>query len=218
MRCEVQVMRSFRLLTVAVLALVLALSSTQSAYAGQVGFGKICMPNDSPGVVFRFAVTEPSGTWNEDFRCGEGYAFVTVARGTYVFTELVSENPPGWVLRDIVCERISGGGETSWEIEEASVTIYHDPDDVVVCYFTNMGPSAAVGGYVEPASQLAIVGPYLALVGLFAAATVATVVFRKKFEMKSLVHRWVSWCGSRNLNSRSEVISLSATIAAEIRT
>ena len=40
-----------------------------------------------------------------------------------------------------------------------------------------------VAGFIEPVNQLTILAPYVALVGFFAAATVAVVVFRKKPEM-----------------------------------
>jgi hypothetical protein len=68
------------------------------------------MPTDAADVEFHFAVTEPSGASNMDVPCDSGYAYVGAASGTYVFTELVSENPPGWVLRYIVCQRLSGDG------------------------------------------------------------------------------------------------------------
>jgi hypothetical protein len=146
-------MRSFRLLMLAVLALMVALPLAPRVYAGQVGFGKLCIPNSS-GVMFPFEMTDPSGTSTMDFGCDSGYAFVGGPSGTYVFTELVAENPPGWVLTDISCERISGGGQTSWRTEGASATVNYDgSDDVVACYFTNTGPSpppsASVIHYVE---------------------------------------------------------------------
>jgi phosphodiesterase/alkaline phosphatase D-like protein len=52
--------------------------------------------------------------------------------------------------------------------------------------FTTGAPSditPPVGGFTEPVNTVAVVGPYVALVGLFAVAAVAVVVFRKKSEM-----------------------------------
>jgi hypothetical protein len=145
-------MRSFRLLMLAVLALMVALPLAPRVYAGQVGFGKLCIP-DSSGVQFSFEMTDPSGTGTMDFGCDMGYAFASIGTpGTYVFTELVADNPPGWVLTDISCERISGNGGTTWKIEGATATINYDgSNDVVACYFTNTntGLSGPVIRYVE---------------------------------------------------------------------
>jgi hypothetical protein len=184
-------MRPARLLAVAVLAVVLvglSLTALRPAFAqppsGQVGFGKACIskPTDAADVMFHFAVTEPGNQEGRiDLPCDVGYAYSGVpADVTYVFTELVSENPPGWVFKDITCEQIAGNGQTGWEIEGPSVTIHHDTaNDIVFCSFTNRGPSPAVGGVPAPVNTVTILAPWLAVVGLVGCIGTVVVVAKK---------------------------------------
>jgi hypothetical protein len=154
-----------RLLAVVGLVLVLvglsltALGPVFAQPSGYVGIGKACIPTER-GVMFHFAVTEPDnqGGLLPDLGCDVGYAYGGVpADVTYVFTELVSENPPEWVFRDITCVQIAGSGQSSWEIAGASVTIHHDADDVVSCLFTNTGPSAPVATQPPQPYELCVI-------------------------------------------------------------
>ena len=114
--------------------------------------------------------------------------------GTYTIVETV---PPGWVLRSISCgvtvitETDMGGSlgvlsytpqtdGSSWTVDlpHHSVTIVLGAGDEVVCTFTN-GP-VSVGGFVEPLNTLAILGPWLAVIGLVGCIGTVAVVAKKR--------------------------------------
>lgn len=140
-----------------------------------------------------FTLTGGSPPWNLD----------TLDPGIYTIRQTV---PSGWVLKDISCQgatplEFAGGGVFAvgslgvasyvpkngvpWTVNLAdhSVTINLAAGDYLLCTFTNSpAVGAPVGGFVEPINQLAVVGPYFALAGLIAVATVAAVAIKKRHE------------------------------------
>jgi hypothetical protein len=199
-------MRSLRLLVVAVLAVVLALSFTQNAFApdfggGFISVGKVTTNGDTT-TLFHFTLSSGGqvvGT--ADLTGGTIPHAFDVASGTFILQETV---PSGWVLTDISCryladDVVSVGGNvfaagslgvasyepadtiSTWTVNLAdhSVTIIFDDVNIVGCTFTNApAPAGApVGGIVEPVNKLAVFAPYLALLGVI--ATVAVIYWKR---------------------------------------
>jgi hypothetical protein len=119
--------------------------------------------------------------------------------GTWTIAEVT---PPGWVLVDISCsitvvtEAVVAGSfgvlsyapqtdGSSFTVDLAgrSVTIQYGLPDIVVCTFTN-DPVRPVGGFVEPLNTLAVLAPWLAVIGLvgFIGTVVAVAKSWKKRE------------------------------------
>jgi hypothetical protein len=196
-------MRSTRLLAVAVLAVVLVACSFRSVLAPpaqMISVMEVTTNNDVTtefhflvsSNLIEFTLTGGSQPWNLD----------TLDPGIYTIRQTV---PSGWALKDISCQYgsigavVAGGGVFAvgslgvasyvpkngvpWTVDLAdhSVTINLAEGDYPLCTFTNSpAVGAPVGGFVEPINQLAVVGPYLALAGLIAAAAVAAVAIKKR--------------------------------------
>jgi len=198
-------MRSFRLLAVAVLAVVMAASmfSLASAQFGGINVGKVTTNGDTT-TLFHFTLSSEGSVVNTADLVGGTplHPFFNVQAGTFILQETV---PPGWVLKDISCGflgSVQGGevfavgslgvasygpqfGSSTWIVNLAdhSVTINLAADEYVACTFTNSPAAGApVGGFVEPINQLAVVGSYFVLAGLVAAAAVAAVAIKKRHE------------------------------------
>jgi len=112
--------------------------------------------------------------------------------GTYILQETV---PSGWVLEYISCRpgviqalvgsfAVMGfspqGLGSSWTVDLPNhrVTIQLSAGEGVYCTFTD-APAPPVGGVVESFKTLTVVWPYVALVGLMAAAVAVVAVARK---------------------------------------
>jgi hypothetical protein len=200
------VTRSFRLLAVVVLAVVLAACSLRPAlafYPQEIFVSEVTTNNDST-TEFHFtafsAPVEFTLTGGSQWESGDSLSI-----GSHIIRQTV---PSGWVLTDISCRYLAddvvsvGGnvfavgslGVASYEptdhasdwivnLADHSVTITLASFDYVACTFTDdpaPAVGAPVGGFVEPINQLAVVGPYFALAGLIAVATVVAVVLRKR--------------------------------------
>jgi hypothetical protein len=174
------IMRSASLFAVAVLAVVLALSSAGHVYAQWgVVVSKIAIGGED--TVFGFKVVHPSGQV-ETFllKHDEWWEWLGVA-GDYVVTETAI--PPGWVLTSIDCgfNFIEPSPESSWEVDlaNARVTVHLALEESVVCDFIN--ERIAVGGVVaEPVKTFAILGPWLAVIGLVGCISTVVVVAKKR--------------------------------------
>jgi hypothetical protein len=204
-RGSVGIMRSARLLAVAVLAVVLVACSFRPALAFIDPQGIIVYEvttNNDATTVFHFTVfSNPI-----EFTVTGGSQWSSDGKGLVVGSHIIRQTvPPGWVLTGISCnygaDVVSAGAgvfaagslgvasygpqfaEPQYDLADHSVTLYIDTGFWPVCTFTDApAPVAAapVGGIVEPVNQLAVVGSYFALAGLIAAATVVAVVFWKR--------------------------------------
>jgi hypothetical protein len=187
------VTRSFRLLAVVVLAVVLVACSFRPVLAqgGTIRVIEVTTNNDAT-TEFHFTIfslpvefTLTGGSQSDNF----------LPEGSHIIQQTV---PPGWVLTDISCEFLDSaqGGEVfavgslgvasygpqfgapQYDLADHSVTLYLAVDSVAICTFTDApGPVAPVGGIVEPVNQLAVLAPYLALFGVIGAVA---VVFWKR--------------------------------------
>jgi hypothetical protein len=199
------VARSFRLLAVAVLAVVMAASmfSLAAARFSGINVGKVTTNGDTTTLFHFILSSEGSVVGTADLAGGTPLYPFDVPAGTFILQETV---PSGWALRDISCGLLlaisAGGGvfavgslgvasygpqfgSSTWTVNLAdhSVTINLAEGDYVSCTFTNSpAVGAPVGGFVEPINQLAVVGSYFALAGLIAAAAVAAVAIKKRHE------------------------------------
>jgi hypothetical protein len=138
-------MRSFRLLAVTVLAVILALSSMQNAYAISVSVNPRC---GAPGTFVTLTVVGPwvtftVSTWGSGWPEPLPIGCTDIGCGFTV--------PPG-ATGGVRFTATDGSGSS------ASATFTVD--------------CPAVGGVVEPAKKLAIFAPYLALFGIVAIVAV----------------------------------------------
>jgi len=171
-------MRSARLLALTVLAVLLAASPLAHAQNEGVFLMKVTTNGDTT-TEFQFAFSQVEGPHgSEMLRGGETLALGDLV-GIWTIVETV---PGGWVLVGISCT-VDPQGETvvTVDLANAMVTIERGVEEVnqVRCYFTNSpvgGPvGAPVGGLIEPVNRLAVLTPYLALLGAVAAVAVAVV-------------------------------------------
>jgi len=194
-------MRYMRLLAVVVLAVVLAACSFRPVLAQEPRMISVLEVTTNNDVTTEFHFTASS---RPDFTLtgGSHWDSGILSLDTYTIRQTV---PSGWTLKDISCQyggftAVSAGGGVfavgslgvasyvpkngvPWTVNLAdhSVTIDLAEGDYVVCTFTNSpAVGAPVGGFVEPINQLTVVGPYFALAGLIAAATVAAVAIKKR--------------------------------------
>jgi hypothetical protein len=197
-------MCSFKLLAVAVLAVVMAASmfSLASAQPAPITVYKATTNGDTT-TLFHFTFSSGAGGTAFDLTGGSSHGFVVVA-GTYIVQETV---PSGWALERIDCgwldAVVAGGGvfaagslgvasyrgeqlgssTFAVNLADHSVTIVLAQGENVACTFTNgPAPVTPVGGFIEPINQLAVVGSYFALAGLIAATAVAAVAIKKRHE------------------------------------
>jgi len=91
--------------------------------------------------------------------------------------------PEGWYISDISCEgqaKVGSEPSTFTFIPGEGVTITFVAPDYVVCTFTNSPITPAVGGVVIPANTLALVAPWLAVIGLVGCIATVAVIIRKR--------------------------------------
>ena len=102
--------------------------------------------------------------------------------GEYTFTEDV---PADWVLVGVDCVDGLLNSVADFDYIPGGVTITLSGCDtegcfvLIECTFTN-SPAPAVGGVVIPANTLALVAPWLAIVGLVGCIGTAVVVAKKR--------------------------------------
>jgi hypothetical protein len=191
-------MRSARLLAVAVLAVLLAVSMFYPV-AAQPPAGEITIAKETTNgdhtTKFDFTFTADSDSFSDSFSIpgGEHVTEGQLDPGTYTVVETV---PRGWILRSISCiastptaivgsisvasypSQIDG---SSWTVDlvHHSVTIDYALEDIVVCTFTN-DPVGPVGGLVEPINTLAVLAPWLAVIGLVGCIGTVAVIAKKR--------------------------------------
>lgn len=181
------IMRSARLLGVAVLAVLLAASSFSPVFAsGYIAIHKVTtngdtttwfyFDTDGPGLGGTFILV---GGASNSF---SGPASGWFPEGEYTFTEDV---PAGWVLAGVDCADTEFNSVADFDYIPGGVTITlsgcgaEGCSVLIDCTFTNS--PAAVGGVVTPTNMFAIVAPWLAVIGLLGCiATVAVVVKKRR--------------------------------------
>jgi len=184
-------MRSASLFAVAVLTVILALSSfSPVAASGAITVKKLTTNGDAT-TIFEFRVTAPCNPNCIDFAplflAGGEEGPLKYISGSNVYTvkEVV---PDGWVLYDISCEGppVVGREPSSFEfILGVGVIITLVAPDSVTCTFTNCPvgncPSPeAVGGAVTTVNTFSVLAPWLAVIGLIGCVGTAVVVGRKR--------------------------------------
>jgi hypothetical protein len=87
--------------------------------------------------------------------------------------------PDGWVLTNVNCEGLPAVEPSTFEYIAGGVVIVFVAPDLVVCTFTN-SPEQAVGGAVLPANTLAILGPWLAVIGVVGCIGTIVVIAKKR--------------------------------------
>lgn len=152
-----------RLLAVAVLAIVLAFSSTQSVSAQQISLSPACGP---PGTVVSLS--------------GSGF-------GTSEHDPTISSSPDGLISdAEIVVNEgvvsgtfiVAAGAQGSYLVTVHTIGI---DQSASVGFNTDCpGGETAVGGVVMPTNTLTVLGPWLALVGLVGCISVVVVVAEKR--------------------------------------
>jgi hypothetical protein len=181
-------MRSLRLLTVAVLAVLLA-ASMFNPVAAQTGY--IVIGKTGYGTTqFHFALS--NGTFTPVFYLAHEDVWNSpiLANGDYTVLEDVLA---GWVLSLIICSR-QGGTESTWEYVpggctgpcQGGVTIHLlGENEGVGCTFYNspVGPVGAekpVGGLVMPVNTSAVLALWLAVIAVVGGIGTVVVVARKR--------------------------------------
>ncbi|MGD0549830.1 MAG: hypothetical protein ABSA81_04710 [Candidatus Bathyarchaeia archaeon] len=175
-------MRSARLFAVAVLAVLLAASMFYPV-AAQTTTSRIVIQNETTNhdvtTLFHFDGTGPVN-WVCDLHGGDICLKEELAPGDYAVLEVV---PPGWTL-SISCAVVATDEDDltstfSVNLAEHGVAIHLVADSTVICTFTN-DPAGPVGGVVMPANTLAIVTPWLAVIGLVGCIGTVGVVAKKR--------------------------------------
>jgi hypothetical protein len=115
--------------------------------------------------------------------------FNLVGGGSQLITEtaevvltVTEEVPHGWVLTDVTCVGLPIVPESSsFTYIRGGVIVTYVVGDHVTCAFTNSpAPAAPVGGVVMPAGTLAILGPWLAFIGVVGCIGTAVVIAKKR--------------------------------------
>jgi len=191
-------MRSARLLAFAVFAVLLAASMfypiAAQPPAAEITIAKVTTNGDHT-TLFHFTFTSLGGGAGSLSIPGGEHESIVAELPTDTFT-VVETVPSGWVLRSISCSvpligAVAGSlsvasypsqiDGSSWTVDLAhhSVTIDLAEGDYVICTFTN-DPAVPVGGFVEPVNTLAILAPWLALIGLVGCIGIVVVVAKKR--------------------------------------
>jgi hypothetical protein len=165
-------MRSIRLLVVAVLAVVVALSLTQNALAQDISLDPTHGPIGTTVVVTGSGFTRHANSFCEIHSTPTG--LVGPTRDT-----------------DFACNILADGSVDGWFIVQDGasgsylVTVYYapagfDPQESAPASFNvDHAGTAPVGGLMEPAYKLAVFAPYLALFGVMAVVVVAVAHWKK---------------------------------------
>ena len=187
-------MRSFRFLAVAVLAIVLAVSSlayAQPEPGPAIDIAKVTSNGDVT-TQFTFDVSGPASFSSVVMLTGGAFSqLLSPDEGTWTIAEVT---PSGWVLVDISCsitvvtEAVvvgsfgvlsyapqTDGSSFTVDLAGRSVTIQYGLPDIVECTFTN-SPAGPVGGVVMPTNNFAIAAPWLAFIGLVGCVGTVVVV------------------------------------------
>jgi len=165
------------LLAVAVLGVILA-ASLFSPVAGRDGGGidvvKVTTNGDTT-TEFHFTIVIPDGTVDKFWLVSGGGWETGVDPNSGVYTAL-EEVPSGWEL-EVACDSLDQ--VSSFEYIPNGVRITFVAGDVVGCKFIN-SPAPSVGGVVMPANTLAILMPWLAVIGVVGCIGTAVVVAKKR--------------------------------------
>jgi len=198
-------MRWFRLLAVAVLALVVAaclVGGVSGQNEGYISASKVAPSGgdthfeivigaywgSNQYLVADGEETDPPTIPGPDY-LGEHYIEEDLSSVYYWTGEGWEEVPnPGWVLQSISCQITSDSSTPStYQVDLANSRViiqYNDPDDIVECTFTNaLAPTPTpgpVGGVLTPANTLALLSPWLAVIGLVGCIGTVVAVARKR--------------------------------------
>jgi hypothetical protein len=177
-------MRSAKLLVIAVLAVMLAGSLFSHAAGDDALEGIFINKITSNGDLTTEFPFDVSGQISDSFeRVGNGKPrFMDLTTSGQV--TVIEKVPPGWVLVDISCqgEAKVGAEPSTFEFMPGEGVIIHFVEpDLVRCTFTN-SPVAPVGGVMEPVNKLSIIAPYLTFFGLIVAFAVVIAEPWKKPE------------------------------------
>jgi hypothetical protein len=168
------------------LVFVLAVSLVSPAAAAEgIRINKVTTNNDSTTVFLIGVSREGSLVFGFDLVGGGGAmssgSTGAIDPGDYTLQEKV---PRGWVLWDISCSALSEENTFDFLPGEGVIVHYRMSEDLVTCTLTNcpLGdcPEEAVGGVVTTANTLALVAPWLAVIGLVACIGTVVVVARKR--------------------------------------
>lgn len=167
------------MLPVLTLILILAGSSFTAVVVGNGGmiYVKKVTTNGDTTTIFHIDGSGPGGfSCSADLHGGGasvGFGFTIL--GDYTLKEAV---PAGWVVSNIGA--LAGLPSTTFTfIPGEGIVIHFAAIDTVTITFTNCpasqcpDPRRSVGGIVLPANSLAILTPYLAIIGLVATAAIA---------------------------------------------
>jgi hypothetical protein len=166
----------------AVLALVLVLgvsSFSPVAAAGYIAINKVTTNGDTT-TEFPFQV---SGDLSDNFELASGDQPHLIYPGETVKVTVIEVVPDGWFISDISCEGLPvvGREPSSFTmIPGEGVVIEFVAPDTVTCTFTNSPVAPAVGGVVMPANTLAIVAPWLAVIGVVGCIGIVVVARKKR--------------------------------------
>jgi hypothetical protein len=171
-------MRSASLFAVLALVFVLAVSSfSPVAAVGGITIVKATTNGDTT-TMFHLTISGPfSGSPAEwDIPSGDG-GTITGPAGVYT---VIEEVPLGWVLT-VRCDGfISTYPWSTFEYITGGVIITYVAADIVGCKFINSPETPPVGGVVIPANTLALVAPWLAVIGLVGCIGTVVVVAKKR--------------------------------------
>ena len=164
-------MWSARLFVVALLGVILAVSSFNPVAAvSGIWIEKVTTNGDTTTSFVFEASWDPE---HIQLKSGMNAVWFSppLASGVYTVKEL---GPAGWALR-VDCV----GAESTFTYIPGGVRITYVAQDAVSCTFTN-SPAAPVGGVVMAANTLALVAPWIAVIGLVGCISTAVVVAKKR--------------------------------------
>ena len=180
-------MRSATLLVVTILAVMLAGSLFSPVGGVDPLRGILVNKITSNGDITTIFLFEVSGQISDSFeRVGNGkprYMELTTSSQVTVIEKV----PPGWILVDISCQgeaKVGAEPSTFEFIPGEGVIIHFVEPDLVECTFTNSpaAPAAPVGGVMESVNKLAILAPWLTIVGSVGAILAVIIRSWKKTE------------------------------------
>jgi hypothetical protein len=187
-------MRSASLFAVLALVFVLAVSSFSPVFAaGYIHVEKVTTNGDTE-TIFLFDSSSLGG-----FQLVGGESTDPNFAGPFYASDfpltITEQVPDGWVLTGVDCvDDVSVGSIANFEYVQGGVTIsilnpqQNCPDEgqgaicfvLITCTFTNSPVSPSVGGVVIPANTLAILMPWLAVIGVVGCIGTIVVIAKKR--------------------------------------
>jgi hypothetical protein len=148
------------------------------AAAGRIEILKVTTNGDTT-TEFPFEV---AGDVSDNFELASSDQPYLIYPGETAKVAVIELVPDGWVLTNVNCEGlpvVNREPSTFEYIAGGVIIVFVAPDDVV-CTFTNSPIAPAVGGVVIPANTLALVSPWLAVIGLVGCIGTIVVVAKKR--------------------------------------